>query len=374
MTDWPVIRGDVAGTGCIVDRIDPPLRVRWSFEVGATGANPIIARNRVLIRHNDLWCLSLNEGRELWRFDYGGRSRDFAPAVRGELVFMDLSPERLVWLNWDGTIFNEVPSPSGEIVCPPNAPSLSAEQRVLGTLPFSWVFCLDDSLRYRWNLNFGEKHINLLNYCGNTIVFTESLLVIAVDAETGQKIWELPVLHDSRHSPYSFMCFDGQHVFMTGERHLWKVDVSSGEIVAERDNFPGPINNGCMALAPEGLYIHANRLYRVSRDDLSVLERGDTSQSTGSGIAVTANTVYVTGSLSPQVYQFDRWTCRRIKEGAPIFGDFVKCMPAVANGKLVVTSLDGYVYCLEEEPGVPRLNPSLRDTSLREAVQGGKQS
>lgn len=86
--DWPVPRGDAQSTGASKVSLPEELEVRWEFTADQPiDATPVVFDGRVFLAdiEGGLYCLGIEDGRELWRLATGvGFSS--SPSVDGDLL------------------------------------------------------------------------------------------------------------------------------------------------------------------------------------------------------------------------------------------------------------------------------------------------
>ena len=87
---WPTHRGNTARGGFTPQTLSPDLKPRWRIKVEARASAPVIAEEKVFVADVDAFAvcaLSVDDGRELWRYATGSRV-DSAPTYhKGMLLF-----------------------------------------------------------------------------------------------------------------------------------------------------------------------------------------------------------------------------------------------------------------------------------------------
>ncbi|HIQ19648.1 MAG TPA: methyltransferase domain-containing protein [Planctomycetes bacterium] len=108
-TDWPTYRHDASRSGSTATDVPPRLRPAWSTSVGGKLTSPVSAAGVVLVADKDahrIHALDAASGRQRWTYAAGGRI-DSPPTVdRGRVLFgsadgwvycLSLDDGRLVW-------------------------------------------------------------------------------------------------------------------------------------------------------------------------------------------------------------------------------------------------------------------------------------
>ena len=241
--NWPRFRG-VNGDGIATDIADigekwTPL---WSVELGEGYAGPVVRDGRVYILDYDqknfadaLRCLSLADGREIWRFSYPvkvkrnhGMSRT-TPTLAGKFV-ISLGPKC-------------------HVVC------VEAE---------SGRFVWGIDLVKEYNAEVPEWYAGQCPLVdGDRVILAPGgdALMVAVELATGKVIWKTPNPHDWKMTHSSVVPFDfagkRQYVYC-GSRGVAGVSAGDGSILWETDKWvisiatvptPVPIGDGKLFLS-----------------------------------------------------------------------------------------------------------------------------
>ncbi len=95
--DWPVGRGDLAGTGATTEQLPAKLDLIWQVDIGGLGfeAAPIIAQGTVFVADADglVLALDLVTGKEKWRLATGGGFTASGAYHSGKVIFGDIEGE-----------------------------------------------------------------------------------------------------------------------------------------------------------------------------------------------------------------------------------------------------------------------------------------
>ena len=176
---------------------DEGPNVTWSIELGEGHAGPVVSNGRVYVfdydeeeRADILRCFSLNDGKEIWRRGYK------------------------LYIKRNHGMSRTVPAVSGKYVV------------TIG--PKCHVMCVDaDSGDFYWGIDLQKEYETEvpLWYTGQCPLIDDSLaviavggksLLIAVNCETGEVIWETPNPHNWKmsHSSIMPMSFQGKKIYV----------------------------------------------------------------------------------------------------------------------------------------------------------------
>ena len=176
---------------------DEGPNIAWSIELGEGHAGPVVSNGRVYVfdydeeeRADILRCFSLNDGKEIWRRGYK------------------------LYIKRNHGMSRTVPAVSGKYVV------------TIG--PKCHVMCVDaDSGDFYWGIDLQKEYETEvpLWYTGQCPLIDDSLaviavggksLLIAVNCETGEVIWETPNPHNWKmsHSSIMPMSFQGKKIYV----------------------------------------------------------------------------------------------------------------------------------------------------------------
>lgn len=323
--DSPMFRGDVARSG-FVPGAEVPLAVEEAWRIRAFNPGPHTAAkgspaavDGVLYVGSDdgsLHALRAADGHELWAAQTSPSTNGIhgTPAVHGDQVLVGAYDGRMYsfdratgtqrWATKVGDYIGASPMVVGDRIV------IAAEtDRPSGTLV---LLDLDG--------NVVARDPGLKSHPHSSPAYDATTGRLAVGDNTGNlTIWDLelrrqhvvnvvpdPATNDIK-GPIAVS--DGSAYFGSWDRHVYRVDLLTGEIVWKH-KVPGYVMSGA-AIGPNGLvYIgsHDHHLYALDRDD---------------------------GRLV--------W---KLQMGERIYGS-----PTVADGKVLVGSHDGWLRCLDAEDG-----------------------
>lgn len=121
-TSWPVFRRNAARQGRALEKITPPLTLRWTFEVpGAVHSSPVVGYGKVYFgsRSGSVYALDAYTGTVAWDFSTGDwvdatpaidGGRVFVPSREGRLYALDAETGTLLWTYTTGA--TDIASPA----------------------------------------------------------------------------------------------------------------------------------------------------------------------------------------------------------------------------------------------------------------------
>jgi len=256
--------GDHAGKGVLhcIDGASGRERWTFSFDEGGPKAHfadssvAVSADGKVFLQHKAAYCIDLASGRQLWTMPFPGETSNVAPLIaeNGTVVF-----------------------PAGQLVLALNPlnGAILWQSRLLGacygdaaidggTLLVAGVATPTGSLRgydiltgqMRWETKLGEKIDTSLALDARGRVFTCSTNrhVVACDAATGSKVWEV---QQGTSRPRGFAIGADGFVYTTFDKQIVCLKPDNGEIV-----WRVPANDviwGAPLLLDDGLLITGSR-------------------------------------------------------------------------------------------------------------------
>ncbi len=347
-TDWPMGRGNAAGTGATQDALPEELELLWQVDLEGLGfdAGPIIADGKVFAADHDgrVISIDLSSGKELWRIELD-TGFVASPAYDRGMLFVG---------DYDGTL---------------HALDASNGQE-------KWT--------YRTELEIDASP----NFYGDTVLFTsQDGTLYAVGRETGDLVWK----YQTGDQLQCGATLIGDLTFLGGcDAHLHVVDVKTGTAVGEpiaidapTGSTPAAYGNSVFVPTYAGeLFAFTvpapKRLWRFKDEKLS--------HEFKNSVAVADDLVVAT-SRNKRLFALDikngevRWvkTLRKRSDGSPtiagqtvviaaadgriitfdlktgeekwmfeVKGGFIGS-PAAADGKVVVASDRGTIFCFGEK-------------------------
>ncbi len=347
--DWPMGRGNVAGTGATSDELPTNPELLWEVDVDGLGfdAGPIIAAGRVFAAdHNGrVLALDLATGAQVWRmeFDTGFVA---SPAYKDGILFVG---------DYDGTL-HALDAKDGkqkwkfetemEIDASPNFHG----DKVLFTSQNGNLYAVKaDTGDLVWQYETGDQL-----QCGATLAGDQTFLggcdahLHIVDVNTGQRVGEPLAIDAPTGSTPSVL---GERVFVptyAGEIFCFKLPSYDLQWRFKEPKLADEFKNS-VALA-EGLAVATSRNKRVFALDVTsgkvvweqiLQKRCDASP-------VIAGHRVVVASADGRITLFDLKTgeSQWMFEAKPSFIG----APAVGDGKLVVANDRGTIFCFGQKP------------------------
>lgn len=346
--DWPMGRGNVAGTGATSESLPDNPQLLWEFDVDGLGfdAGPIIAAGRVYAAdHNGrVLALDLASGKQVWRveLDTGFVA---SPAYKDGTLFVG---------DYDGTL-HALDAKDGqekwrfetgmEIDASPNFHT----DKVLFTSQNGKLYSVHaDSGKLAWEYETGDQL-----QCGATLAGDRTFLggcdaqLHIVDVSTGQLVGQpLPIDAPTGSTPSVL----GNRVFVpTYAGEIFCYELPSNDLLWRfRDPKLADEFKNSVAVA-DGLAVAASRNKRVFAIDVSngkvVWEQ--TLQKRCDASPVIAGGRVVVASADGRITLFDLKTGQQqwMFEVKPSFIG----APAVGDGKLVVANDRGTIFCFGQK-------------------------
>ncbi len=342
--DWPLARGNVAGTGATSESLPDDMQLLWELDVEGLGfdAGPIIASGRVFAADHDgrVLAVDLQSGQELWRIELD-TGFVASPAYRAGVLYVG---------DYDGTL-HALDAANGaekwqyasgtEIDGSPNF----FEQLVLFTSQNGNLYAVhiaDGSLA--WQYETGDQL-----QCGPTLAGDKTFLggcdsfLHIVDVNNGQAVGQPLAIDAPTGSTPSVL---GNRVFVptyAGEIFCYQMPETTPLWRFKNPQLAAEFKNS-VAVA-DGLAVAASRNKRVFAIDVdngqvvweqTLRKRCDASP-------VIAGSRVVVASADGRITLFD------LKNGEEKWMFEVKPgflgAPAVADGRLVVANDRGTIFC-----------------------------
>jgi outer membrane protein assembly factor BamB len=349
LADWPVGRGNSAGTGATVETLPESLDLLWEVKVEGLGfdAGPIIAAGKVFAADADgrVIALELATGKELWRLELETGFMA-SPAYRDGTLFVG---------DLDGTLL-ALDANSGE-----EKWKFAGEMEVDGSPNFyqdSVLFTSRGGSLYAVNIATGELQWEYKTgdqlQCGATLVGKRTFLggcdgyLHVVDVESGQAVGKpLPINGPTGSTPSATE--DTVYVpTYAGEIFAFK-QPDNAEMWKFKDEKLSSEFKNSVAIA-QGLIVATSRNRQLFAVDAKsgeikwqqvLRKRSDASP-------IIAGDQVVVAAADGRVLRFDLETGRE-EWMFVVKGSFLGS-PAVADGKLVVASDRGTIYCFGAKP------------------------
>jgi eukaryotic-like serine/threonine-protein kinase len=216
-----------------VHRFNSEGRTDWSTEIGATQAEVALDTRRVYAGtdRGTVYALDRQSGAVAWKTALGGSVR-MAPAVVGDYLVVESSDNLVYGLELaSGTLKWKFVRPDG---------SLGYAAPVAG--PAGSVFVCGESTVYRlsaatgqetWRTTVGGKALGTPTYAeGRVFVAGDGAGVMALDAETGERLWRFKV-ESEKSGPDWFgspLVVGGTLYVSTYRRNVYALGTTSGKV------------------------------------------------------------------------------------------------------------------------------------------------
>ncbi len=351
--DWPLIRGDAAMTGRAATKLEFPLKLAWSTQIGdktkreGVTATPITHGGKVYIgaQNGRFACLDLATGKILWQVEKKGFFESTA-AVTGGLVIAGCGDTSIyAWKADTGEQVWKVAT-DGEVHAGVNLWTNEAGkvQVLIGSYD-NRLYCLDSATGAKlWDFETSNYVNGACAIYENQVVFggCDGMLYV-LDVKTGKEVKKIEVgnyigNNIAADKGTAYVAHYGNKVtaftFVDGKQ-LWEF--------GERD-FPyyaaPAVNERWVIAGGRDKRVHA--LERTKGDEKwQFRTRGDVDSSP----VICADTHVIFGSNDGFLYAAnlaDGSEAWRYEIGAP-----VKSAPAVAGDNILVGADDGVVYCFK---------------------------
>ncbi len=348
--NWTMFRGNPAATGVTKAKLGDKLKVAWKFKVknGMFDGSPIVHKGVVYIGEGNgtLLALSLESGEKLWQF----------PKEKPTLGFVGSAAFK------NGLIY-------------------------IGDLDGN-LYCVNEKGEQQWKFQAEAAITSSVNFYKDTVIVgAEDAMLYCLDAKSGDEKWKFETADEIRCMPTVIE----NRAFVTGcDGALHIVDLDAGKEVVSVEleaqtiaspavlgnrTFYGTAQNGFYAVDwkkeklawsyPDGDQIHSSPavidadgtkhvIYGSKQRKVVSLdaETGKSNWEFKAKRSVDASPV-VAGDRVVALSTDGRLYLINLKDGKKIFekqftGGFA-ATPAVVDGKVIVATMRGTVYCLENE-------------------------
>jgi outer membrane protein assembly factor BamB len=347
-TDWPMGRGNVAGTGATPDRLPDQPGLLWEIDVEGLGfdAGPIIADGKVFAADHDGHVLAIDiaSGKELWREDLD-TGFVASPAFRDGVLFVG---------DYDGTM-HALDAANGkekwnfktelEIDASPNF----YQDKVLFTSQNGTLYALErETGKLAWKYETGDQL-----QCGATLANDRTFLggcdanLHIIDVNNGQSIADpLPIDAPTGSTPSVL----GEHVFVptyAGEIFCFSQPSNALKWRFKDPSLADEFKNS-VAVA-DGLAVATSRNKRVFAIDIDSgqVKWQQTLRKRCDASPVIAGQSVVVAAADGRILLFDLKTGEE-KWMFEVKPGFIGS-PAVADGRLVVANDRGTIFCFGEK-------------------------
>lgn len=345
MNDWITPLRDFQRTGAVSDDLTPPLRLAWKFKAeGYIWSSPVIRRSRVYFPsprpRKGLYALDLNSGEVIWNadeFEMGGIG---SATVVDELLFICGNGALYIFDSLTGNLKERVPSNTSH-----STPCVVNNIVYWGELSGSAVAYDFVKSEVIWKYDIGHPTKIIPTAFGDKIYFSNVKSVFSLGASSGDLVWERRFTgkYAVAHEPVTI---GGDKLLVSFTTlGVYALDLETGDILWNtKAGWSTPISYS----VDDGVaYVAGNSLSALSGTtghEIWVSEKFAFNQS--APIAV-GDHIFIGGGDWRYVYGFNRTSGQMIWNHPT--GDLVYSTPAFADGKLLIGSHDGYLYCFERD-------------------------
>jgi len=350
---WPMFRGDSAQTGVARSPLPEKLELLWTHEAkSAVESTAAIVDNTVYVGNEGgaLLALDLMSGRPKWTYKAGDAIRA-APAVRGGRVFVG-----------DGSgVFHAVNARTGaklwtfktddEIISSANC---TGRDVLVGSYD-GFLYCLraqTGKLKWKFETD-AQVHCSPCVAEGDAVIAGCDGMVRMIDVATGKESAKVEIGANVAASP----AFDGDLIYLaTYSGHMMCVDPVGRRIawdVAQADE--APFYASAAVSGESVVFAGRDRVVRCLRT-----ADGKEQWRFRARSKVDSSPVIVPGGQRERVFfgsDDGRLYAVRLKDGVKCWsfaaGSPITASPAVGEGRLVIGTGDGAIYCFgaRQQPG-----------------------
>ena len=343
--EWLVFRGDRSQKGLANCKLPGKLKIRWKVEgLDSVEGTAAIQGDRLIVGCMDgtLRCLELGTGKECWKLKTGMIKAPvcwdgdvaYVGDIDGKFYAVEVKAGRQLW-GYEA---------KGEI----SGGATVAGSLVLFGAQDETIRCLDKSGKLVWEFKTeGPYYGSTAVAGGKTFAAGCDSTLHVINIENGKEESKVELGGQTG----ATVAVDQDQLFIgTMNREFLRVDWKTGEIPWRfmAENRPQEFFSSA-AIAKDLVVVGCrdNRIHAFDRKTgkqvWSVLTKGKVD---GSPVITQDGVVHV-GSLDGKLYSLDLVTGRQL--GVLELDDGISASPAIVDGKLVIGTQKGTLYCLEGE-------------------------
>lgn len=343
---WPTVMGNAQRTGCTTEVLTPPLNLAWRFEKGDYfWGCPTIVENTVYIAQDRVYALDLNDGMLRWKSNkVNAFGRPIGSTVWEDTLFVCGQGSLFAVDTYTGAIKFSVPVEGRGTSIPCIYQGVVFWVSVWGSL----IAADARTGRIRWTYDTDSTTRFSPSVANGIIYFANERYVYALDATVGKVKWQWCFSPDPipTSSPLHSAAVYGDTLLVSlRDSGLYALDIATGEVQWRYETKYGPFT--APSVGDGVAYVASRQLHAVNvstGQELWTSKHG--GGLTGSAPIISGDTVYIGGGIYSAINAFDRHTGEKIWKYAT--GDSVYVTGAIASGRLLIGSHDGYLYCFEE--------------------------
>jgi len=343
--DWLVFRGDPSQKGIADCKLGGKLKVRWKVEgMESIEGTAAVREKRMIIGGMDgsLRCMEVDSGKECWKLKTGMIK---APACwDGDFVFVGDVDGKFIAVDVKSGTQKWSYEAKGEI----SGGATVAGDRILFGCQDETIRCLDKAGKFVWEFKTeGPYYGSMAVAGGKTFAAGCDSTLHVINVENGKEESKV----DLGGQTGATVAVDGEQLFIgTMNREFLRVDWKKGEIPWRfmAENRPQEFYSSA-AIARELVVVGSrdNRIHafdrKTGKQAWSVLTKGKVD---GSPV-ITLDAVVHVGCLDGKLYSLDLATGKEL--GVVELDDGISASPAIVDGKLIIGTQKGTLYCLEGE-------------------------
>lgn len=352
---WPVFRGNARSTGVAASPLPEKLELLWKFAVddGAFEATPVIVDGVVYIGDLDgtFYALNLQSGEMAWKFINPAEKAGFkgAAAVRDGRVYLadidgnsyclDLKTHEKLWSA----------KAEGEIV---SAPNFHKGNVLIGSTDAK-LYCLDAKTGdVQWTHTIGDQI-----QCSPTVIQDRCFLagcdgkLHVINLDNGKEVDAVVIGSPTGATPAASgdLIYFGTH----GGAFLCVNWREAKEVWQKKNLSRGLPILSSAALTDKGVIFGGDdkQMHALDLNGETLWNFPTKGHIAGSPVVVGDRVFF--GSADGRIYGIDLKSGQKAWDGYDAGGKFISS-PAVADGKLVIASDRGVVYCFGEKKDEPQ--------------------
>jgi len=354
---WPMFRHDNMRTGYTKGTAPNTNQTLWKFKTGGEQcSSPAVVDGKVFVSSLDgyIYALDENTGTLMWKFKSGGF---LSPTVANGRVFVVSAADRCIYsLNAStGTLIWEYKTGLTE-----SSPAVVSGKVFVGS--YEGLYSLDEnSGKLIWKVRlpgrvlspaFFDGKIFVISFVKETLLPSNNTVLYALDENTGEISWSYTFYAPWRLLFEASPAIADNKVFF-GQKELLCLNASSGELIWVYNTWPYYQYFSSPAIGYGMVFVGGiNYTYALHENSGELIWKYKTGDCLSSP-AVADGKVFIS-SYDGILFALDAHT------GATIWTykteNTVTSSPAVANGRLFVGSGDGYIYVFGAKPIAPKLN------------------
>lgn len=347
--DWPLSRGNAMSSGATLEALPNQLEIIWEYQIKGLGfdAGPIVADGLVFAADADgnVLALNLRTGEEVWKQKYEAGYLASPAYNRGMLFIGDMDgvlralDPKTGQQKWEHNLKREIDAGANfyddNVLVTSQSGSLVAVSQADGS--FQWQYETGDQLQCAPSL---ANKLTFLGGCDQHLHI--------VDVESGKPVTEkIPIEAPTGSTP----CIAGSTVLVPNYKgQIWAFESPSNKLLwkFEDPKLASEFKNS--VAAADGIIVASSgnrRVFALALDSGNVLWEQTLRRRSDNSPVIAGSQVVIAGS-DGRISRFDLRTGSELPV-VELKGSFLGS-PAVADGKLVLASDRGDVYCLGAKP------------------------